>query len=42
MAGLRNLAIGLARLIGWTTIAAATDHYRSHPDDGLQLLGLTT
>ncbi|MFI6744542.1 ISAs1 family transposase [Nonomuraea sp. NPDC050451] len=42
MASLRNLAIGLARLIGWTNIAAATDHYRSHPTDGLQLLGLTT
>ncbi|MEV0237475.1 hypothetical protein [Nonomuraea sp. NPDC050786] len=42
LAGLRNLAIGLARLIGWTDIAAATDHYRSHPADGLQLLGLTT
>ncbi|MFI7151817.1 ISAs1 family transposase [Nonomuraea sp. NPDC050022] len=42
MAGLRNLAIGLARLIGWTNIAAATDYYRSHPADGLQLLGLTT
>lgn len=41
MASLRNLAIGLARLIGWTNIAAATDHYRSHPADGLQLLGLT-
>jgi hypothetical protein len=42
MAGLRNLAIGLASLIGWTNIAAATDRYRSHPTDGLQLLGLTT
>ncbi len=42
MASLRNLAIGLARLIGWTNIAAATDHYRSHPADGLQLLGFTT
>lgn len=42
MAGLRNLAIGLARLIGSTNIAAATDHYRSHPADGLQLLGFTT
>ncbi|MFI7704666.1 ISAs1 family transposase [Nonomuraea sp. NPDC049480] len=42
MAGLRNLASGLARLIGWTNIAAATDHYRSHPTDGLQLLGFTT
>ncbi|MFI7452394.1 ISAs1 family transposase [Nonomuraea sp. NPDC049714] len=42
MASLRNLAIGLTRLIGWTNIAAATDHYRNHPADGLQLLGLTT
>lgn len=42
MASLRNLAIGLSRLIGWTNIAAATDHYRSHPTDGLQLLGLKT
>ncbi|MFI7134723.1 hypothetical protein ACIBQ1_54300 [Nonomuraea sp. NPDC050153] len=42
LAGLRNLAIGVARLIGWTDIAAATDHYRSHPADGLQLLGFTT
>ncbi|MFG6192759.1 hypothetical protein [Nonomuraea sp. JJY05] len=42
MAGLRNLAIGLARLIGWTNVATTTDHYRSHPTDGLQLLGLTT
>ncbi|MFI7444924.1 alpha/beta fold hydrolase [Nonomuraea indica] len=37
-----TFAIGLARLIGWTDIAAATDHYRNHPADGLQLLGLTT
>ncbi|MFC5818065.1 ISAs1 family transposase [Nonomuraea harbinensis] len=42
MASLRNLAIALARLIGWTNIAAATDHYRSHPADGLHLLGFTT
>jgi hypothetical protein len=42
MATFRNLAIGLARLIGWTKIAAATEHYRTHPADGLQLLGLTT
>ncbi|MFI6919992.1 ISAs1 family transposase [Nonomuraea spiralis] len=42
LASLRNLAVGLTRLIGWTNIAAATDHYRSHPADGLQLLGLTT
>ncbi|MFD0661323.1 ISAs1 family transposase [Thermocatellispora tengchongensis] len=42
MAGLRNLAIGLARLLGWTNITSATDHYLSHPADGLHLLGLTT
>ncbi|MEU0520875.1 hypothetical protein [Streptosporangium sp. NPDC006007] len=41
MASLRDPTIGLARLIGWTSIAAATDHYRSHPADGLQLPGLT-
>jgi hypothetical protein len=40
MATFRNLAIGLARMIGWTNHAAATDHYRTHPDHGLQLLGL--
>ncbi|MBT2234927.1 hypothetical protein [Nonomuraea sp. NEAU-A123] len=40
LASLRNLAIGLARLLGWTNIASATDHYRSHPADGLQLLGV--
>jgi hypothetical protein len=42
MASLRNLTIGLARLLGWTNIASATDPYRSHPADGLHLLGLTT
>jgi predicted transposase YbfD/YdcC len=41
MAGLRNLAIALTRLIGWTNITAATDHYRARPDHALQLLGLT-
>lgn len=40
MATFRNLAIGLAHTIGWTNHAAATDHYRTHPDHGLQLLGL--
>jgi hypothetical protein len=29
MASFRNLAIGLARLIGWANIAAANDHYRT-------------
>ncbi|MFF0510193.1 hypothetical protein [Streptomyces sp. Tu 4128] len=30
MATLRNLAIGLMCHAGWTNIAAAADHYRSH------------
>ncbi|MEU6789571.1 hypothetical protein ABZ912_61230 [Nonomuraea angiospora] len=34
------MAIGLARLIGWTDISAA-DHHRSHSAHGLRLLGLT-
>ncbi|MGW4412160.1 ISAs1 family transposase [Nonomuraea sp. NPDC004702] len=42
LASLRNLAIGLARLLGWTNIARAADYYRGHPADGLHLLGLTT
>lgn len=42
MAGLRNLAIALTDLMGWTNIAAANDHYRAHPDHALQLLDLTT
>ncbi|MEV4569546.1 ISAs1 family transposase [Nonomuraea sp. NPDC049419] len=42
MASLRNLAIGLARLLGWTNIASAADYYRSHPADGMHLLGLMT
>jgi predicted transposase YbfD/YdcC len=40
MASLRNLVIGLIRLFGWQNTAAAIDHYRSHPDHVLQLLGL--
>lgn len=28
-------------LLGWTTIASATDYHHSHPADSLQLLGLT-
>jgi predicted transposase YbfD/YdcC len=41
MASLRNLAIALLKLVGWTNIAAATDHMRDHRDDTLLLLGLT-
>ena len=40
MASIRNQAISLARTAGWTNIAQAIDHYRSHPADALQLLGL--
>ncbi|MFF3514664.1 ISAs1 family transposase [Streptomyces sp. NPDC002573] len=42
MATLRNLAIGLIRQAGWTSITAATDHYRSRADHALQLLDLET
>jgi predicted transposase YbfD/YdcC len=42
LASLNSLAISLAHLAGWTNIAAAHDHYRNHPDQGLQLLGLTS
>lgn len=41
MASARNQAISLAGIAGWTNAAQATDHYRSHPADALQLLGLT-
>jgi predicted transposase YbfD/YdcC len=38
MATFRNLAIGLAHLVGWHNQAAAADHYRSHPDHALDLI----
>jgi predicted transposase YbfD/YdcC len=41
MASIRNQAISLTRTAGWTNTAQANDHYRSHPADALQLLGLT-
>jgi hypothetical protein len=40
MAGLRNLAIALMRLMSWTNITKANDHYRADPDHALQLLDL--
>ena len=40
MASLRNLALALLKLLGWTNIAAATDHMRDHREDTLALLGL--
>jgi len=42
MATCRNLAISLAHLAGWTTIPAAHDYYRAHPDEAAHLLGLTS
>lgn len=41
MATMRNLAIGLMLQAGWTNIAAAIDHYRSHPDYATAMLDLT-
>ncbi|MER6686209.1 ISAs1 family transposase [Streptomyces olivaceoviridis] len=38
MAAFRNLAIALARSIGWDNMAAAIDYYRSHPDHALDLI----
>jgi predicted transposase YbfD/YdcC len=40
MATARNLAISLANIAGWKHIPQANDHYRTHPTDALQLLGL--
>ncbi|GAA2068035.1 ISAs1 family transposase [Catenulispora yoronensis] len=42
MATLRNLAIALLKLTGWTNIAAATDHMRDHRNHTLKLLGIQT
>ncbi|WP_280854425.1 MULTISPECIES: hypothetical protein [unclassified Streptomyces] len=38
MATFRNLAIGLAHLVGQRNQAAAVDHYRSHPDHAFDLI----
>ena len=38
MATLRNTAISLLRLAGWTTIAAALRHHQHHPDKSITLL----
>lgn len=38
MAALRNTALGLADLAGWRNLAAAVDHYRSHPAHALDLI----
>lgn len=41
MAGLRNTAISLLKLSGWTNIAAANRHFAAQPLDTLRLLRLT-
>lgn len=41
LASLRNLAIALLKLTGWTNITAATDHMRDHRNHTLKLLGIT-
>ncbi|MEV6171752.1 hypothetical protein AB0L99_26495 [Streptomyces sp. NPDC051954] len=40
MATLRDLTARLIRQAGWTSIAAATGHYRSRPDRATALLDL--
>ncbi|WP_308186352.1 hypothetical protein [Streptomyces sp. MNU76] len=42
MATLRVIAIGLMRQAGWANLAAATDHYRSHPTHACELPHLAT
>jgi hypothetical protein len=41
MITLRNLAVGLVRRAGWANIAAAADHYRSHPEHATALFKIT-
>jgi predicted transposase YbfD/YdcC len=38
MATIRNTAISLLRLAGWTRIAAALHHHQHHPDKIIELL----
>ncbi|WP_171076193.1 ISAs1 family transposase [Streptomyces sp. YIM 121038] len=42
LAAIRNLAIALAHLVGWTNHTEATDHYRSHPEHALDLIAPTS
>ena len=41
MAGLRNLAISLIRMAGFTNIAATLRHTARDPSRSLRLLGIT-
>lgn len=40
MAAVRNAAIGLLRLLGWTNLAAALRHYSCLPDQLFSILGI--
>ena len=42
MAGLRNRAISLLKLLGWDNIAEANRHLAAHRHETLTLLGLTS
>jgi predicted transposase YbfD/YdcC len=41
MASLRNQALNLTRIAGFTSTPDANDHYKARPDQALELLGLT-
>jgi hypothetical protein len=41
MASARNQAINLAQIASFTNIPHANDHDKAHPDQALQLLGLS-
>ncbi|MFD4941363.1 hypothetical protein ACFVYE_04670 [Streptomyces sp. NPDC058239] len=42
MVSLSNLAVGPARLAGWTNIDQVDDHHRNDPDRALPELDLAT
>jgi predicted transposase YbfD/YdcC len=41
MASARNQAINLIQVAGFTSIPEGNDHYKAHPEQALELLGLT-
>ena len=41
MASIRNQALNLAHIAGFTSTPDANDHYKARPDQALELLGLT-
>lgn len=40
LAAVRNAAIGLLRLLGWTNLAAALRHYSCRPNELFSILGI--